>query len=1026
MKVFSRKDGRGFIKKQKQSDVGFIAHAHEHLSELLKSIYVITDGMFFLGNREKAKLSYSFLNTNDLRSLDGKAIRYTFKVPKEKVNKETGEIEKVGEKTERSITETDTVTLFSRGDKGKVAMGIVKSIHREISQDNTKWEKFWNDMKDMGYITDSQLKNYLMITTHGTGLKKDIKLRSRAIAVFDYLNSFVPGWLVKTDFPNLLKRIKVPLTPSFTNKKVPDAKVRFIDRKNIRFQYKDEKKRDGIEKIEGLPDTYIGDGNTLTSRSFIRAVAKAYGLNPDIGWLKSVIYDVENYRNDDGSYKSLKEINLLIMKHQHSIPEAGLKIYDGNTLIAEVDINGDMKDPKGNIIEMITTDDEVKMRNGEYGKNEFTVPGKAFGLVKMSTGKKYGVKFPLQWMNHITDLELIEDLVEVFTGSDSKSQQILKTLMQATRDPEKIKILAKGLKSRYEEEINTGLHNDIMVSGGLDARDAGRLEVTTRGKVIDPAVNLDGQSGTMLYFAPNYRRDLKINEISVDIDTILKNPKLNKKFRTAYPNVRPGTESIFINKWLEKNDIRVLAYRSPVAYIGGVNYLRIRRLNDGGLKGIDGTVQIHPDTVFLGYEGDSDGDTLFILDMPDALDTKLKDYFNSKEFTNKVKGVDLKKLEGKKHKLNAVHPQDRAETISAMIYSNTAIREIASTQLIFGLIKNSLVSATVKGQKIIPNTDIIDMGNGVKGTADHILRVYLQAAVDNPKYLKEWKYNVSQLRKSLFKLETGETILDIEPGYKKDGLWQEFNDGIWKKYKEAADIKNMDDPKSGNKVSVESLIDMSQQYIKFIIGRSGTTLTSGKFDVKATFNTNIGLLERSVSLLHEMFERYENQGPEGVDSRRSPLRYDEISYNAAHSIAKDKLNIESKLEELRSKMGETKFKAAQKLARNVLKKTKSIMTNENDNRRPMQPNSWDANSDLVDLRVGPLLKLSESSKESRDVFTLTMLNEIKDLDLLVPSQYLTSLQNQYFKVHNQYLKGEPTTDEVADVSMDEAKRKGCD
>ena len=133
--------------------------------------------------------------------------------------------------------------------------------------------------------------------------------------------------------------------------------------------------------------------------------------------------------------------------------------------------------------------------------------------------------------------------------------------------------------------------------------------------------------------------------------------------------------------------------------------------------------------------------------MPDALDTKLKDYFNSKEFTNKVKGVDLKKLEGKKHKLNAVHPQDRAETISAMIYSNTAIQEIASTQLIFGLIKNSMVSATVKGQKIIPNTDIIDMGNGVKGTADYVLRVYLQAAVDNPKYLylKEWKYNVSQL-----------------------------------------------------------------------------------------------------------------------------------------------------------------------------------------------------------------------------------------------------------------------------------------
>ena len=411
-----------------------------------------------------------------------------------------------------------------------------------------------------------------------------------------------------------------------------------------------------------------------------------------------------------------------------------------------------------------------------------------------------------------------------------------------------------------------------------------------------------------------------------------------------------------------------------------------------------------------------------------------------KEFTDSIEGVDLKKYIGKRNKFNPLNSSDRSQMIEAMVYSNTAIGEIASSALIFGLIRNSMTNVVINGETIVPNTGIIDMGNGVKGPADTVLRVYLQAAVDNPKFLllKDWNYNVTALRKKLFKTKAGLTLdafdTESDSGWVTNDIWKALNEVIWKRYKIASNIRNLNTI-DGENNSVEGVINDSQNYAKFINGRLNKTLPTNvldsdgiRYNVEATFNNNVGLLEKAVTKVYEMFDKYVESGPQGSDSRKSPLRFDETTYEAAHMQAKENMDINSKLEILKSKIGDTKFNAAQLFAKNILKDSETAMTSkETKNRRPLQPNSWQTNPDLVNIIIFKLEKLQEQSMEGQEVVTLTMLKEIKNgnLDLLPPHTYLHKSVNQYYKENTKYLRGEPTAQEASDVSLDEAKRRHC-
>ena len=1001
--TYSTKSTSGFKKSKKQNTVGFISHNNEDISKALEDILFINDSDFFVqsnfdsNNNPVAKKSYSFLNLADLTALTRKTIKHKGKNVK-------------------------VVPLFSRGDSGKIALGVINDRHIKLASNDKSYNNAFKSFYDLGYLgkgkeAEKLLQQYQTIT------KKE--LRENALATFDYLNKFIPGWITY-DFAEVLKRIKVPLTPTFRRAETPDAKARFINTKDskgdlisnsINFRF-NGKKVNGIRNIKDLGSTHIGDGNTLTSRSYVRKIAKIYGLDPEIGKIKSVMYHVGN-QIQNNKRLPLQDVDMIMLKHQHSVPEAGLEIYEGNEFVAKVDQNGDMIDKNGQVIDMIMTNDEAKMASGQFNNKEFVIPGSAFGLVKMSTKKRTNVKFPLQWMNHVVDTDFINKLVDQYAGPKSKSYGLIRTFINATKNPETLKKFTNVLVKDYGEEMSPALNKNVQIGGGLHPQNIGPLEIIAKGKILSPAFNLAGQPGAILDFAPNYAGDLDVNEIAVDKDFIL------NKIKGAGFN--KSTPIKTINDYLKTKDIRVLGYRSPVAYSGGSNYLRIKRVHD-----VKGTVQLHHSMTFRNMEGDYDGDSFILVNVPTELDQDFKDYFSSREYQKNIQGLDLKKYI-KKKKINKAHPLDRNQIIEAMVYSNTAIGEIASTQTVYGLMKNSINSFIVDGVSYSINDKVNFFGEEM--SVDRLLRIYLQAAVDNPKFLllKEWKYNINNLRSVLYKETATGVPLSLRFKQSKQkrifsfSPYKAINSEIYKKYKGAVQIRDITDGDA--RLDVEALLNASGFYNDFIADRK--KYFDDKANILGNFKDNVGLLEEVVTLPNKIFYKY--QSNINSDSRVTPTKFTVHEYKAAHNQALDKLKYDDRLQELKDKMG-NKFNSAYTYAQAVVKATESALMTDKLNTRPIQPMSWEANEKLVDIRVkalpgqkiAGLESVKNASKEGLEVFTLSVLKHTTKLDQLIPSEYLHQPTiKKYYNAFTEQLTGKPTDKEMKDLALDQTKERLC-
>ena len=1001
--TYSTKSTSGFKKSKKQNTVGFISHNNEDISKALEDILFINDSDFFVqsnfdsNNNPIAKKSYSFLNLADLTALTRKTIKHKGKNVK-------------------------VVPLFSRGDSGKIALGVINDRHIKLASNDKSYNNAFKAFYDLGYLgkgkeAEKLLQQYQTIT------KKE--LRENALATFDYLNKFIPGWITY-DFAEVLKRIKVPLTPTFRRAETPDAKARFINTKDskgdlisnsINFRF-NGKKVNGIRNIKDLGSTHIGDGNTLTSRSYVRKIAKIYGLDPEIGKIKSVMYHIGN-QIQNNKRLPLQDVDMIMLKHQHSVPEAGLEIYEGNEFVAKVDQNGDMIDKNGQVIDMIMTNDEAKMTSGQFNNKEFVIPGSAFGLVKMSTKKRTNVKFPLQWMNHVIDTDFINKLVDQYAGPKSKSYGLIRTFINATKNPETLKKFTNVLVKDYGEEMSPALNKNVQIGGGLHPQNIGPLEIIAKGKILSPAFNLAGQPGAILDFAPNYAGDLDVNEIAVDKDFIL------NKIKGAGFNKNTPIKTI--NDYLKTKDIRVLGYRSPVAYSGGSNYLRIKRVHD-----VKGTVQLHHSMTFRNMEGDYDGDSFILVNVPTELDQDFKDYFSSREYQKNIQGLDLKKYI-KKKKINKAHPLDRNQIIEAMVYSNTAIGEIASTQTVYGLMKNSINSFIVDGVSYSINDKVNFFGEEM--SVDRLLRIYLQAAVDNPKFLllKEWKYNINNLRSVLYKETATGVPLSIRFKQSKQkrifsfSPYKAINSEIYKKYKGAVQIRDITDGDA--RLDVEALLNASGFYNDFIADRK--KYFDDKANILGNFKDNVGLLEEVVTLPNKIFYKY--QSNINSDSRVTPTKFTVHEYKAAHNQALDKLKYDDRLQELKDKMG-NKFNSAYTYAQAVVKATESALMTDKLNTRPIQPMSWEANEKLVDIRVkalpgqkiAGLESVKNASKEGLEVFTLSALKHTTKLDQLIPSEYLHQPTiKKYYNAFTEQLTGKPTEKQMKDLALDQTKERLC-
>ena len=957
-KVYKRTHPRGFDVEQQKYLTNWIAHAIPHLSAMSRGMSVLTGGhssMYFVPNEDAMGNSrpghfeegYGFLDAEDLSNL------------------------------QNSVALKDKVVLFSRGDSTKVLFGDIMPIHKEQAKN---YRKFWGDAFKAGYITKEQGQAFMKIT--------DAVQREREIAKFSYTNALFPGYMHEA-YEDVLKRIKIPLTPSYTSNEMPDMNAVYIKTKNIKFKYKDEKIVNGRENIDDVGLTYIGDGNTITSKSLMKTISNIFGMNPNQGHHKSIIYDVGKVKNKDGSFKPLvaeptinedgtiieNGVDLLMVKHQHSIPESGLEIYDGKELVGTVNDAGDIIDKDGSIIDMIMTGDEAKMVNGQYdfaNDRRFKVKGSSFGLIKMTTKKKHKVKFPHQWLNHLFNPEMVDLIKENYTGPNSKPYKLIQGVINSTQDPTSLTKLAKNLKSSFPDQISDALYS--LVEKGLGFHPAARygLEVLIGSKVFSPSFEMDGYPGKILQMTPNYRRDLAKDEVALSI--------IDAKLIIAKYKKATGEKSVnmeVLNDWLAKNDIRILAYRSPIPYVGGTDYVRVARVHN-----IDGTIQVNPETTFRQYEGDHDGDHMVIHFIDEKLDPAFKKYFKSKEYQDMKRGLDLQRFKSKK-KADSTKVEDRYNVIQAMIKGQVAVGEIAKVQGIYGLLKQSFEYMNLNGVRLELNTGQVDlsfMEKGYKDNVDHMLRTYLQASVDNAKFLllDKWNYSQADLIQRLFIIKGGRldgmTLNDLvnhkEESMREYGekMWKFVNSKLWGKYKKSFDVRNMGDYQSG-KWDLDKIIKEGEAVGDFIENRSLEFI-----NLETGFNKVKSVLETIVSLPSKIYNK--KTLTDGTNHRISIMKYDHSTIFASHIKAIEKLlpRLDSIKEKFKDK-GDI-FIAMEKEISNIIMFTNRLKG------RKMMPMIWDHNETLAQVRDRVAKYVESFTTEERwEAFTIMYLDSVFNSDI---------------------------------------------
>ena len=179
----------------------------------------------------------------------------------------------------------------------------------------------------------------------------------------------------------------------------------------------------------------------------------------------------------------------------------------------------------------------------------------------------------------------------------------------------------------------------------------------------------------------------------------------------------------------------------------------------------DDVVFMHRQDIFVNFEADGDGDTFNMVKMPDDLTSLYREYYESEEVKKQLTPINLGDfLPKKKREYNFANQSDMIELASALLRGKNAIREIASIRRIYGQLQDVLVEIDLLGEKytLIPPGQKVStrIKPGTKYTVSDLLRIYLQAAVDNGQYmlLDKWGYKATNLKKGLWQDSNKERI----------------------------------------------------------------------------------------------------------------------------------------------------------------------------------------------------------------------------------------------------------------------------
>ena len=682
-------------------------------------------------------------------------------------------------------------TLNVAGSGKKTDPKKMKPVLRDaLDKKNWQWIKskvhlkhFWQDELSLYFgeerdIAEGWVKEHLN--------QSPIEI-AKDIAVYLKLKKVFPEYLLDPKgASNIFKRIKIPFTPITGSLTMPDMQLAKFNPKDVLFKF-EEKEFDPIKSGSGIISKYIGDGAGITSRNFFKKAEEHYGLAPNQGKLKTVIYDRGMELEDDA----------IALKFNHILAKRGFEIIDRKTKRVLYKVDGERNiykiDIEGGIeyVDMLATNDEIKIEHtyiSDYGKLEgdirikqaesFTLSGQSIGVIKFAEKHKTTIKHIMQWYNYVDDEAVLTHFREVLVPkveknlrkafylafSEEEGGKLTKTGRQAQKTIAQFLSKLKGKGIAGYDDITLEL---AKLGAGLHPSLQRKIDKLVQTQIVETIINMGDSPGSIYDISPDFTGQLKsslspdsnISEVSLSVQNsqmvIDRLHELEGQPKEGTPGGRKLSVSK-LNELLEKHEINVMITRSPIVHKGGAFMARVKNLHERSH-----IAELNWRDVFVKLEGDNDGDEIHIELLSPETAAVYKPYLDSL----KVKGVDLNKFATGIIR-NPLTGKGRIDTIANLMAGQNAISEISNVALIYGIINkvydgfkvnnSNIVISVKKPDEVIkfPEATYLGKKGAWEGTVEEYLRVWLQAAADNNEFglLEEWNYNRDELLKSLFNI----------------------------------------------------------------------------------------------------------------------------------------------------------------------------------------------------------------------------------------------------------------------------------
>ena len=706
------------------------------------------------------------------------------------------------------------VFLGVRGDSGGIMTAAITDDHVAIASDAKKLQAYWKALVDSEEITKDQawkLMGYTGRNGKATKNQSNIKWLAGEIARMESYGDLMPLSFTRNG-SEFFRRVKIATTPIFTSPMMQDFTVQVYDPENIIFIDDKGNEAKAMQYVLGMKDLKNrADGASMTSKKFFNSLTQAFGTDGQIGLAKSVIWT-----------KDLK----LAVKHQQHLPPSNMEMYTvdskGNRILyAKTDAEGNITLANGNEIDILMTTDEAKILGHDLNKT-ITVEGNEFGLIKYHRKKDHSARFHIQWMNYAVS----DNMNNIFKSNTIPKLKRWLDRMYLISDsketlPAMIHSMLKVLKNDSPFAVSNALVDKAELGLGHHPDAEPMLDRLIKSQIIDPAVGLSYMKGAYLDVSPDWTGKMKEYDVSLADRDALPVRDAYAKAKNISRQVAKQVPVEEINKWLADNPVEVVISRSPIPGVHGIFVGQVVELHNR-----NGQAILNTETGIARLEFDWDGDAIQVEFADQNMIDVIKAELSAAEQQGRTSAIDMSIYPSTAGQYQDLSNRDNIYELASKFSSGSkAIGQVANAQSVYGqllnifnyaIVDNEIIRLSALNQKrSFPEANEADL------TVEQIYRRWLQASVDNGKFLllDDWNYTQERVFRSMFyRTDSKGRVL----GAITDAQWNAMK-GFVNKHKTPNYIKNGGTPRE--QYTLSSILEESAKYYQYVKNREQTILS---------------------------------------------------------------------------------------------------------------------------------------------------------------------------------------------------------